>query len=139
MILDVHNHYYPPEFIDAVRKGPSRYTVETDTDGNPVLVSPGDKNFVVPGHRDIAFREKVIAEAGVDMQAITLTAPGTTLEEPATSARLASLVNDALAKIKAERSKHFTALATLPLNDPAASVKEFDRAMASPGASSMRA
>lgn len=129
MILDVHNHYYPPEFIDAIRKGPSKYTVETDKDGNPVLCSPGDRNFVVPGHRDIAFREKVIAEAGVDMQAITLTAPGTTLEDSATSARLASLVNDALAKIKAERPKHFTALATLPLNDPAASVKEFDRVM----------
>ena len=87
MILDVHNHYYPPEFIAAIRTGPSKYTVETDEDGNPVLVSPGDKNFVVPGHRDIAFRERVIAEAGVDMQAITLTAPGTTMEEPATSAR----------------------------------------------------
>jgi len=130
MIVDVHNHYYPPEFIAAIRKGPSRYTVEQDADGNPVLVSPGDRNFVVPGHRDIAFRETVIAEAGVDMQAITLTAPGTTMEEPAQAAYLASLVNDCLAKIRVERSKHFTSLATLPLNDPAASVKEFDRVMA---------
>ena len=130
MIIDVHNHYYPPEFIAAIKKGPSRYTVETDTHGNPVLVSPGDKNFVVPGHRDIAYREKVITEAGIDMQVITLTAPGTTMEEPAQSARLASLVNDALAKIRAERSKRFTALATLPLNDPTAAVNEFERAMA---------
>ncbi len=129
MIIDVHNHYYPPEFIAAIKKGPSRYTVEEDAHGNPVLVSPGDKNFVVPGHRDIAFREKVIAEAGVDLQVITLTAPGTTMEEPKQSAYLASLVNDALAKVRAERSKHFTALATLPLNDPAAAVREFDRAM----------
>ncbi len=129
MIIDVHNHYYPPEFIAAIRKGPSRYTVEEDSHGNPVLVSPGDKNFVVPGHRDIAYREKVIAEAGVDMQVITLTAPGTTMEEPRQSARLASLVNDALAVIRSERAKHFTALATLPLNDPAAAVREFDRAM----------
>jgi hypothetical protein len=75
MIVDVHNHYYPPEFIAAVRKGPSRYAVEEDAEGNPVLVSPGDRNFVVPGHRDIGFRERVIAEAGVDVQAITLTAP----------------------------------------------------------------
>jgi len=129
MIVDVHNHYYPPEFIAAVRKGPSRYAVEEDAEGNPVLVSPGDRNFVVPGHRDIGFRERVIAEAGVDVQAITLTAPGTTMEEPALSAYLASLVNDALATIRASRARHFTALATLPLNDPAAAVKEFDRAM----------
>lgn len=129
MIVDVHNHYYPPEFIAAIKKGPSKYAVETDADGNPVLVSPGDKNFVVPGHRDIDFRERVIAEAGLDMQVITLTAPGTTMEEPKQSAYLSSLVNDCLAKIKTERSKQFTSLATLPLNDPAASVKEFDRIM----------
>jgi aminocarboxymuconate-semialdehyde decarboxylase len=129
VIIDVHNHYYPPEFIAAIRKGPSKYAVETDQDGNPVLVSPGDKNFVVPGHRDIEYREKVIAEAGIDMQVITLTAPGSTMEEPKQSAYFASLVNDCLAKIKSERSRHFTSLATLPLNDPEATVKEFDRAM----------
>lgn len=130
MILDVHNHFYPPEFIAAIRKGPSKFTVEEDDDGNPVLCSPGDKNFVVPGHRDIEYRERVIAEAGIDMQAITLTAPGTTMEEPKQSAYLASLVNDALARIRAERSAHFTSLATLPLNDPDASVKELERTMA---------
>lgn len=130
MIVDVHNHYYPPEFIAAIRKGPSRFTVEEDSQGNPVLVSPGDRNFVVPGHRDIAYRETVIADAGIDVQAITLTAPGTTMEESKQSAYLASLVNDALAVIRRDRGKHFTALATLPLNDPAASVREFDRAMA---------
>jgi aminocarboxymuconate-semialdehyde decarboxylase len=129
MIFDVHNHFYPPEFIDAIRKGPSRYTVEADREGNPVLVSPGDRNFVVRGHRDIAFREEAIAAAGVDLQAITLTAPGTTMEEPARSAHLASLVNDALARIRSERRTRFTALATLPLNDPAASVREFNRVM----------
>ena len=37
-------------------------------------------------------------------------------------------MNDAFAKIVATRGKHFTALATLPLNDPAASVKELERA-----------
>jgi aminocarboxymuconate-semialdehyde decarboxylase len=128
MIIDVHNHYYPPEFIDAIRTGPSVLTVEEDAEGNPVLVSPGDRNFAVRGHRDIEYRQRVIAEAGVDMQVITLTCPGTTLESPARSAYLASLVNDCLARIRSERPAHFTALATLPLNDPKASVRELDRA-----------
>lgn len=130
MIIDVHNHYYPPAFIDALRKGPSVMSVEDDAAGNPVLVSPGDKNFAVRGHRDIAYREQAIAAAGVDMQVITLTAPGTTLEPPERSAQLAKLVNDALAQIIAERPKRFTALATLPLNNPNATVAEFDRVMA---------
>jgi aminocarboxymuconate-semialdehyde decarboxylase len=127
MIVDVHNHYYPPEFIAAVAAGPSAYRVESDAAGNPVLVSPGDRNFVVRGHRDIGYREQVLESAGIDKQVLTLTAPGTTLETPARSAYLASLVNDALARIVEDRGSRFAALATLPLNDPAASEAEFDR------------
>jgi len=127
MIIDVHNHYYPPSLIEALRRDPSAYTVTEDDDGNPVLVSPGDKNFVVRGHRDIGYRETVLAAAGIDRQVISLTAPGTTMETAARSAHLAALVNDALAEIKGARAARFGALATLPLNDPRASVVEFDR------------
>lgn len=129
MILDVHNHYYPPAFIDALKKGPSVIQVEEDEDGNPVLVSPGDKNFAVRGHRDIDFREDVLDREGVDIQMLTLTTPGTTMEPPERSAYLASLVNDALNEIRVHRSRRFTALATLPQNSPAHAVKELDRAL----------
>jgi aminocarboxymuconate-semialdehyde decarboxylase len=64
---------------------------------------------------------------GIDRQLITLTCPGTVLETPARSVALARLVNDALAEVMATRGDRFTALATLPLNDPAASVVEFER------------
>jgi aminocarboxymuconate-semialdehyde decarboxylase len=49
------------------------------------------------------------------------------MEEPKQSAYLASHVNDAFAKIKQDRPKRFTSLATLPLNDPKASVQELER------------
>jgi aminocarboxymuconate-semialdehyde decarboxylase len=42
--------------------------------------------------------------------------------------RLASLVNDEFREAIETRGRHFTALATLPLNDPAASLREFERA-----------
>ena len=42
--------------------------------------------------------------------------------------RLARLVNDAFAEVVASKKGRFTALATLPLNDPRASVTEFERA-----------
>ncbi len=60
---------------------------------------------------------------------ITLTTPGTHVETPAMAAELASLVNDSFATIIQERAPRFSALATLPLNDPAASVKELRRAV----------
>jgi len=70
----------------------------------------------------------VLEEHGVDRQIITFTTPGVHYEEPATAVRLAKIVNDAYAKEVAAR-KRFSALATLPLNDPAESVVELDRAV----------
>ena len=60
-VIDVHNHYYPPAFIDALRAGTSALKVSDDAEGNPVLYSPGDANIAVRGHRDIAYREEVLA------------------------------------------------------------------------------
>jgi aminocarboxymuconate-semialdehyde decarboxylase len=126
-IIDFHNHYYPPAYLDALETGPSAVRVTRDAAGNPCVHYPGDYNVCVPGHRDIDYREEVLREAGVDMQVITLTTPGTHVEEPTTAVRLAKLVNDAFAKVVAEKRGRFVALATLPLNDPAASVDELRR------------
>ncbi len=128
-IVDFHNHYYPPEYIKELQAGSNEFTVTFDDNDNPVLHSPGDINIVVPGHRDIEVRQQVLDDIGVDRQVITFTAPGTVVETPERSVSLAQLVNDCLAKIVDERSSRFTSLATLPLNDPDASVKELERAV----------
>src|SRR5204863_1359708 len=67
-------------------------------------------------------------ELGVTMQSVTLTTPGTHVETPAPAVRLATMVIDEFKEAMETRGKHFTALATLPLNDPKASLKEFQRA-----------
>ncbi len=127
-IIDFHNHYYPPAYLDALRTGSSAVRVTIDADGNPCLHYPGDYNVAVPGHRDIDYREQVLIQHGVDTQVITLTTPGTHVESPQTAVRQARLVNDAFAEVVAAKKGRFAALATLPLNDPAASVAEFERA-----------
>lgn len=126
-VVDFHNHFYPPEYLQAIQRGPSNVKLTFDQEKNPVLHYPGDFNIAVRAHRDIAFRETVLAKAGVDMQVLTLTTPGTHIETPERAAELARIVNDAFAEVVRERSERFTALATLPLNDPQASVKEFER------------
>jgi aminocarboxymuconate-semialdehyde decarboxylase len=127
-IVDVHNHYYPPSYIDALRTGPSNVRISIDDECNPRLHYPGDYNIAVRGHRDIDFRESVLKELGVETQIISLTTPGTHIESPANAVRLASLVNDAFASVINEKGGRFVAYATLPLNDPAASVRELERA-----------
>ena len=129
MIIDVHNHFYPPEYLDALRKGPTAAKVWTDAEGNPVIGYPGDYNVVVRGHRDIAYRAEVLAKEGVDTQVVSFTTPGTHIEPPAQAVALAQLVNDAFAAVVQTRAPRFAALATLPLNDPEASARELERVM----------
>jgi aminocarboxymuconate-semialdehyde decarboxylase len=114
--------------MQALQSGESGVKVTIDEDGNPNLHYPGDYNVAVRGHRDLAYREEVLDQHGVTLQVVTLTTPGTHVETPATAARLASMVNDEFKDAIDTRGRHFTALATLPLNDPAASLKEFQRA-----------
>ena len=128
-IIDFHNHFYPPEYLDALRVDGSAVTVTIDERGNPRLHYPGDYNVAVRGHRDIEYRQRVLETEGVDTQVLTLTTPGTHVERPERAAELARLVNDAYAEIVRARGPRFTALATLPLNDPVASAVELKRAM----------
>ena len=127
-VADFHNHFYPPEYLRALQSGPTNIELRVDDDDNPVLAYPGDYNVVVPAHRDIELRERVILEAGVDHQVLTFTAPATHIEEPARAVELARIVNDAFVEIWRARPERFSALATLPLCDPDASVAEFERA-----------
>src|SRR5262245_48023230 len=127
-IIDFHNHYYPPEYLDALGPSGSTLTITHDADGNPIVHYPGDYNVMVRGHRDIAYRQTVLDEQKVDTQVISLTTPGTHVDPPAVAAKLAAITNDAFARVRDERRGRFIPLATLPLCDPAASVTEFVRA-----------
>src|SRR2546428_317435 len=127
-IIDFHNHYYPPKYLDALRSGRSSVKVTADPDGNPVIHYPGDYNVAVRGHRDLAYRADVLDEHGITMQVLSLTTPGTQVETPQRAAEFASLVNDEFREAMETRGRHFTALATLPLNDPKAATRELERA-----------
>lgn len=127
MILDFHNHYFPPEFVTAVRKGDSAFRVTEDRDGNPVLHSPGDYNVLVPGHRDLDARAADLDAAGVDAQVITMTAPATNIETPQRAAELARIINDGLAAGREAHPGRFFPLGHLPLVNPTAAAAEFDR------------
>lgn len=134
-VIDFHNHYYPPAYVRALADpaSGSTVTVTYDRDGNPCLHYPGDYNILVPGHRDIDYRQRVLDEHGVAMQVITFTTPGVHVDAPEFSVPWARTINDAFAAIVRERKGRFAALATLPLNDPAASVAELERAMTTLG------
>lgn len=128
-IIDFHNHVYPPSYIELLEKGPSAYGVTRNSEGNPVLHSPGDYNIAVPAHRCMQRRAEVLDAFGIDTQIISFTAPGTVIETRERSVYLSKVVNDAFAEIQSQQPKRFPALATLPLNDHKAAPRELERAL----------
>ena len=127
-IIDLHNHFFPPQYLEAIQSGPSNVKVTFDADDNPLLHYPGDYNILVPEHRDIMRRAEVLEEVGIDKQVLSFTTPGVHIESPERAVELAQMVNDDFAEIAKDLSNRFSAFATLPLNDPEASVVEMERA-----------
>ena len=104
--------------------------MDYDAEGNPRVHYPGDYNILVPGPS----RHRLSAKAcstkhGVDTQVITFTTPGTHVEAPATARRRWPGTSTTRSRDRGEARRSVPALATLPLNDPAASVAELERAM----------
>jgi predicted TIM-barrel fold metal-dependent hydrolase len=128
-VVDFHNHYYPPEYVETLKNSTSVVKVTYDDSGNPCVHYPGDYNILVPGHRDIEYRQRVLDDHGVTTQVLSFTTPGVHVEPREVAIRLAREINDAFARVVRDRKGRFTALATLPLNDPAASARELERAM----------
>ena len=63
-IVDFHNHFYPPEYVEALKAAGAASAVKVTYDEreNPRVHYPGDYNVLVPGHRDIDFRQRVLEE-----------------------------------------------------------------------------
>ncbi|MGD2067722.1 MAG: amidohydrolase family protein [Gemmatimonadota bacterium] len=129
MLIDFHDHYFPPGFLDAIREGPSAFDITEDEQGNPVLHSPGDYNVLVPGHRNLEARIAELDLASVDMQVLSFTAPGTSIETPERAVELARLVNDGLRDATEAHPDRFTALGHLPMNHPEGAARELDRVL----------
>ncbi len=129
MIIDFHNHFYPGAYVDELKREKGYASVSTDPQGRLLIHYTGDYNVVVGPHIDIGHRLMDMDRAGIDMQVLTLTTPGVEREAPERGVKLARLTNDGFAEIIEDHPDRFTALATLPLQDPPAAVEELERAV----------
>lgn len=128
-IIDFHNHFYPEGYIRELNTGEGYARVSKDKEGRDAIEYSGDYNIVVGPHVKIEDRLEAMARCGIDMQVLSLTTPGVEREKPDRGIKLARLANDGFAKICEKYPDQFRALASLPLQDPGASLDELDRAV----------
>ncbi len=111
-LIALEEHMLPADLVDQVRPGATAPDALTAK-----LADVGEQ------------RLRVMDEAGIDMQVLSVTAPGSQ-QVPAEHAEgLSRAINDRCAEAVAAHSDRFNALATLPTQDPGAAIVEAKRAV----------
>ena len=134
--IDFETHFATPEWVDALYKNTGYpRMVENKQDKTrrlyftPTAVEPfGDDllNRLLDLDRN---RFKDMDAAGIDIQILSLTAPGVEQFDPETGAKLAGHANDVLAETIQKHPQRFSGFAALAPKDPETAVKELERAV----------
>ncbi|MBI4491197.1 MAG: amidohydrolase [Chloroflexi bacterium] len=125
--IDVHAHFYPEPYIARLAADPE-FELSRDAVGNRVVRYGGTRVFTIPEpNRTPEERLAEMDAAGVDVQVLSLGTPNVYVADVDESRALAVSTNDLLAGLSRAHPIHFRALASLPLGDMDATLRELDR------------
>lgn len=128
--VDVHNHWYPPEYLEHLKSRTEPPRVEQTGETSFVALAPGDVRVAHidrPGHYDLEARIRDMDAAGLDTQIISKTIPGPEMLPADEGVYWAQKINDAFAKAVQDYPGRLFAMANLPYQDADAAAKELER------------
>ena len=131
--IDVHNHFYPAEFVAEIARHSTAARISVGPAGETRIEYAGDYSVIVDAHQDPALRMADMDRAGIDLQILSLTVPGVHFEDPDRGIELARVTNDAFGRIVGDHPGRLGAFATLPTQDPVAAARELERAVSQLG------
>ncbi len=152
MIIDIHHHYVPERFIDAVRTDGARYNAVVYTDQPTGLLAltvgsteeppprPLGRSFwaMEPGFYDLDRRLEDLDEMELDMAALS---PSPLLyyysADPDVGLEVAQLANDAIHEAATKYPDRFVPMGTVPLQDIDKALAELDRIVSEYGFTSV--
>jgi len=131
-VVDVHTHYIPQELVDMIvsGEGPTGLKVEEREGKDPLIVHDNGLRYpVFDVFRDHEARLAHMDEHGTDVSIISIS-PSLYLYwlDPGETAEVSKTLNDAAARMAARGGSRIEAMATVPMNDPAAAAEELRRA-----------
>jgi predicted TIM-barrel fold metal-dependent hydrolase len=125
MIIDVHAHYHPRAYLDALARLPDRRRAGPFGGGR----HPDTDDDV-----HVAARLQMMDEAGVGLQVLSPAAGMAPYSaDRANAIEAARVANDLTAELASRSPDRFRALVSLPLPHVDASLRELDRALGEPG------
>ena len=131
MIIDLHAHYVPQSFLEAIDKEGAPYgaSIRRDEEGPTMMLAGRPYGPITRHYYETKPRLADMDKARVDMQVLSLNPPMVYWAEAGLANRLARLYNEELAAAVAGCPDRLAGLATVPLQDVAASVAELTRAI----------
>ncbi len=115
MRIDVHAHCYPKAYMEELKKFG--------------LSEEGGVGVGIPAWEDAEERMAAMDAFGIDMQVLTLSAPGVYFNDPGLSRALSQMTNDFIAEVARKHPDRFLSLASVPLNDIDQGLSEMARAI----------
>jgi len=134
-MIDMHAHWRPAEFIDALRARTAEPRIMRNQDGMEVLKTRMGEEPLATAFDDVDFHLGRMNRQGVSTSVLSLLGSFCWIEtQPLdVSLRLCRLFNDGVSRLCQEHPGRFAAYAALPLVDIAAAAAEFERALGQPG------
>ena len=130
MRYDLHTHYYPDTFFDAVRNSGGEFNFAMDPVGRTIIQYQGARFFgITPPMTDPEKRIEDMDRVGIDVEVISLSTPNVFFAAPEEQAGIARMVNDSYAELVARYPTRFKTFASIPMDDPDAALTELERAM----------
>ncbi len=129
--VDVHSHFFPREFLELVEREGEPYGAGVRR-SSPVsqLVMPGHPPVpLLPEFVDVSARLAYLDARGIGLQALSLSPPMVYWAPGELGVRLARVFNDGIAEVCRRADGRFVGLATLPMQDVAAALRETERAV----------
>ena len=114
--IDIHAHYYPAEYLEALERRGHGYGagVTRDGDGFTVTAGPVSMASLPQKFADIDLRVGEMDEIGVEIHALSLTAPMLDFADGADARALAAAFNDGCARAHEKYPDRLVGLARCP-------------------------
>ena len=124
-IIAVEEHFVTRDFADHRRQ-------LVETNNYPVYIKPDpDVNSRLADTGEGRLRD--MDEAGIDMQVLSLSAPGFQAADAPAGTAMAKKANDELSRLVQEYPQRFAGLATIAPQDPEGAAAELERAVKNSG------
>src|SRR5947208_13004225 len=130
MRLDLHAHYYPPEYFERIERSGGDFSFATSPTGQRIIRYRGARFFgVTAPMTDVAKRLEDMDRVGIDTEVLSLSTPNVYFVEGKAQADVARMVNDAYAELARTHPGRFLGFASIPMDDPDGALRELERAL----------